>query len=95
MTAKPTSPWRLPLLVIGGLLVVLSPVVGMLPGPGGIFLFAGGLVLMLRNSRAVKRVYAKFKRAYPRLGNHADRALRRSSWRRRQALAKAADAAAD
>lgn len=95
MAAKRTRPWRIPLMVIGGLLVVLSPVVGVLPGPGGIFLFAGGLVLLLRNSRTGKRIYAKFKRAHPRLGDHADRVLRRQSWRRRQALLKAAEARVD
>lgn len=93
--AAPQSPWRLPALCLGWLLVALSPVVGVLPGPGGIFVFAAGLVLLLRNSMWVKRQYARAKLRWPRLGHHADRTLRRASWRRRQAILKAREGAAD
>ncbi|WP_254601845.1 hypothetical protein [Sphingomonas bacterium] len=74
----------MPLLILGGLLVALAPVVGLLPGPGGIFLFAGGLVLLLRNSAWIKRHYARLTRKYPRLGRISNRALRRESARRRR-----------
>src|SRR5690606_28959019 len=46
---------RLILLVTGWLLVVASPVVGVMPGPGGLLVFAAGLALLLKNSRWVKR----------------------------------------
>lgn len=88
-------PWRLPLLILGWLLIVLTPVVGILPGPGGIFVFAGGLILLLRNSMWVKRLYARLKLRYPRLGHHADRTLRRPTWRRKQALREAEQASGD
>jgi hypothetical protein len=85
----------MPLLVLGWTLIALSPFVGVLPGPGGIFVFAGGLILCLRNSTWVKRQYARLKLRYPKLGHHCDRALRRESFRRRQAIAKAAEASSD
>ena len=69
--------------MIGGVLVLVSPIVGALPGPGGIFVFAGGFALMLKNSRTVKRVYARTKRRHPNKGRWVDWAMRRRSARRR------------
>src|SRR3546814_3352250 len=51
------------LLVIGTLLILSTPIVGPLPGPGGIFVFAGGLTLVLRNSRWARRRFARLKRS--------------------------------
>lgn len=77
----------------GGLvLVILSPVVGILPGPGGIFVFAAGFALMLRGSTWVKKMYARFKKRHPKKGDWVDFGLRRVSYRRRLARAKAEDA---
>lgn len=70
-------------LTLGWLLIVASPAVGVLPGPGGIFVFAGGLGLVLKNSRWAKRRYVAFKRRWPRHGAWADWGLRRESARRR------------
>ena len=89
MDANGPSRWRLPLLVLGWLLVGLSPVVGVMPGPGGIFLFAGGLALLLRNSHWCRRRYVMLKRRWPRIGSASDRAMRRPSALRRRALAQA------
>ncbi|MGI4731334.1 MAG: hypothetical protein ACRYFW_06255 [Janthinobacterium lividum] len=75
---------RIALLALGGLLVAAAPVVGVLPGPGGIFLFAGGLALLLRNSARVRRWFVRAKRRWPRTGALADRAMRRPSARRRR-----------
>jgi len=80
---------RIALLVLGWLLVVASPVVGALPGPGGIFVFAAGAGLLLRNSLWAKRRYAAFKRRWPRHGHWIDRGLRRPSARRRRDRARA------
>ncbi|WP_253716915.1 PGPGW domain-containing protein [Sphingomonas sp. AP4-R1] len=80
---------RLCLLALGWFLVVLSPVVGVLPGPGGIFLFAPGLVLLLRNSAWVRKRYAMLKRRWPKAGHMCDQAMRRQSALRRQRIAKA------
>ena len=70
------------LLIIGGIL--LSP----LPGPGGIFLIAPGLALVLKTSMWAKRRYVKVKRWQPRVGQLGDWALRRPSARRREAARK-------
>ena len=52
---SPRSPaMRTAQLTAGGLLIVGAGVVAPLPGPGGIFLFAGGMVLILRNSRRAR-----------------------------------------
>ena len=81
-------PVRLTLFVLGLLLMILTPIVAVLPGPGGIFVFAAGLALALRNSDWAKRRYVHFKRWQPRVGAWADWGLRRGSHRRREALRK-------
>ena len=73
---------------VGILLWLLIPVIGPIPGPGGIFLFAGGLVLILRNSHWARVRWARTKRRWPRLGTAADRIMRRRSDQRRRARAK-------
>jgi hypothetical protein len=70
------------LLIIGGFLI--AP----LPGPGGIFLIAPGLALVLRTSMWAKRHYVKLKRWQPKAGRWMDWALRRPSAQRREALRK-------
>jgi hypothetical protein len=70
------------LLVIGGL--VIAP----LPGPGGIFLIAPGVALILKTSMWAKRHYVRFKRWQPKAGRWSDWALRRGSAKRREALRK-------
>ena len=83
---------RTALLALGIVLIALTPVVGPLPGPGGIIVFAAGLTLVLRNSRWARRAFARAKRRWPRLGALADRALRRQSARRRRERARRGDA---
>ncbi|HEX8415877.1 MAG TPA: hypothetical protein VF637_18635 [Sphingomicrobium sp.] len=72
-------------LMLGGLLLLGAAVMGPLPGPGGIFLFAGGMILILRNSRWAQIRWARLKRRWPRVGNLVDRAMRRPSALRRRA----------
>ncbi len=79
---------RIALLVIGFLLIAATPLVGIIPGPGGIFVFAAGLVLVLQNSNWARRRFARLKRRWPRFGHYSDMALRRRSFRRRQQRAK-------
>lgn len=79
---------RITLLVTGFLLIAVTPLVGIIPGPGGIFVFAAGLVLVLQNSNWARRRFARLKRRYPRFGHYCDLALRRRSFRRRQQRAK-------
>jgi hypothetical protein len=83
------------MLCLGWLLVILSPAVGILPGPGGLFLFVPGLVLLLRNSAWVRRRYAMLKRRWPKAGHVCDHAMRRRSALRRKEIAKAQVAPAD
>lgn len=71
------------LLIIGGLLI--APV----PGPGGIFLIAPGIALILKTSMWAKRHYVRVKRWQPKAGRWMDWALRRPSARRREAIRKA------
>lgn len=75
---------RLHLVVLGPTLIVLSPVVGLLPGPGGIVVFAVGLGFTLRHIRVAKRTYARVKRRWPYIGRLSDMGLRRPSHIRRQ-----------
>lgn len=75
---------RTALFVTGVLVIAVSPLVGILPGPGGIFVFAAGLVLVLRNSAWAQRAFCRAKRRWPRFGHYADLALRRRSARRRR-----------
>jgi hypothetical protein len=75
------------LLVIGGL--VIAP----LPGPGGIFLIAPGVALILKSSAWAKRRYVRVKRWQPKAGRWMDWALRRPSAKRREALRKTSETA--
>ena len=83
-----SKPVRTTLFMIGLLLILLSPVAGAIPGPGGVFVFAAGLALALKNSEWAKRQYVRFKRKQPKAGRWADWGLRRRSFRRREALRK-------
>jgi len=71
-------------LMLGAMLIVVTPVVALLPGPGGIFTFAAGLALVLKHSRRARQRFARATRRYPRVGGLADRALRRPSAKRRR-----------
>ena len=75
-------------LTLGLLLVLVTPAVALLPGPAGTFVFAGGMILILRNSVAARRLWARLKRRYPRVGGFIDRLMRRGSALRRHARAK-------
>ena len=73
---------------IGVILMILSPLAGVLPGPGGIFVFAIGLAMVLKTSMWAKRRYVRFKRQQPKIGRWADWGMRRRSARRREAVQK-------
>ncbi|MDQ2893391.1 MAG: PGPGW domain-containing protein [Pseudomonadota bacterium] len=79
---------RIAQLVCGALLIIAAGVIGPLPGPGGIFLFAGGLILILRNSRWARLRFARAKRRWPRIGKLLDHTMRRRSALRRHERAK-------
>ncbi len=79
---------RTTLFVLGILLMLASPAVGVLPGPGGVIVFAGGLALTLKYSEWAKRQYVRFKRKHPNKGRWADWGLRRRSARQREQIRK-------
>jgi len=72
------------LLALGVLLILVTPLVALLPGPGGVFTFAGGLALVLQNSLWARQQFVRAKRRWPRAGGLADRGLRRGSAKRRR-----------
>lgn len=82
-------------LISGILLIIMSPFVGVLPGPGGTIVFALGLGLVLRNSLWAKRRYVMFKRKRPKMGGWADWGLRRRSAKRRDERKKQARQSGD
>ncbi|SNS46753.1 hypothetical protein SAMN06295912_10751 [Sphingomonas laterariae] len=79
---------RLTLFVIGCALVLMAPVVGLLPGPGGVLVFAIGAGMALKNSLWAKKRYVAFKKRWPKQGAWTDWGLRRRSAKRRDAIAK-------
>jgi hypothetical protein len=82
---------RAVLIGLGVLLIAASPIVGPIPGPGGIIVFAAGLTLVLKYSGWAKRLYVRFKRKHPKKGEWADWGLRRRSALRRQARRREAN----
>ena len=84
---RPLVEWAL--FVLGVLLIIAGIAIAPLPGPGGIFLIAPGLALVLKTSMWAKRRYVRFKRWQPKAGRYADWALRRQSAQRRAAARKA------
>lgn len=76
-TWRKTAGSRTLLAVLGFILMLLSPIIGALPGPGFIILFPVGLALVLKNSHWAKKRYVRFKRRYPQYGKWADWAMRR------------------
>ena len=74
---KYTAGSRFLLSVIGFILIIISPIIGAIPGPGFIIVFPIGLALVLQNSRWAKKRYVDFKRRFPQYGKWTDWAMRR------------------
>jgi hypothetical protein len=83
----PVVEWSI--FAVGVMLLLLTPVVGALPGPGGVIVGGIGLAMVLKTSMWAKRRYVRFKRWQPKAGRWTDWALRRRSARRREELRKA------
>ncbi|MBA3730460.1 MAG: hypothetical protein H0W92_06620 [Sphingomonas sp.] len=82
----PVVEWTI--FVVGAVLILLSPLAGIIPGPGGIFVFAIGLAMVLKTSMWAKRHYVRFKSWQPKAGRWADWGLRRQSAKRRELIRK-------
>ena len=74
-----SPPMRMLQVGVGAILVIFGPLIlgPTTPGPFGTLAFAGGLVLMLRNSRWARRRYVTLKRRHPKFGRYSEIALRR------------------
>ncbi|MEP2990847.1 MAG: hypothetical protein ABJN65_07675 [Parasphingorhabdus sp.] len=72
-----TSGSRFALSVLGVILILISPIIGAIPGPGFIILFPIGLALVLHNSLFAKKRYVHFKRRFPKYGQWTDWVMRR------------------
>ena len=79
---------RYSLVALGVLLIAITPLVGPIPGPGGLITFGAGLSLVLKYTGWAKRLYVRFKRRHPNKGRWTDWSLRRASARRREEIAK-------
>ena len=79
---------RQSLVGIGFVLIAITPLVGPIPGPGGIIVFGAGLSLILKYTGWAKRLYVRFKRKHPNKGRWTDWSLRRESARRREEIRK-------
>jgi hypothetical protein len=77
------TPKRLMMLALGPALIVLSPAVGLIPGPGGLLVLLAGVAITLQSSQVAKRLYVRAKRRWPGLGHWSDKGLRRPSHFRR------------
>ena len=84
---------RTGLVAIGLLLIAITPLVGVIPGPGGVVVFAAGAALVLKYSHWGKRLFVRLRRRHPKGAAWADWALRRPSHRRREHLRKEREAA--
>jgi hypothetical protein len=76
------------MFALGVILIIAGLAIAPIPGPGGIFLIAPGLALILKTSMWAKRHYVKLKRWQPKAGRWTDWALRRQSAQRREAIRK-------
>src|SRR3954468_4150330 len=76
------------LVALGFLLIAVTPLVGPIPGPGGIIVFGAGLSLILKYTGWAKRLYVRFKRRHPNKGRWTDWSRRRRSARRREEIRK-------
>jgi hypothetical protein len=78
----PVVEWTM--FALGVILLAVSPLVGAIPGPGGVLVAALGLALILKSSSWAKRHYVRFKRSRPKAGRWTDWALQRQSAKRRE-----------
>ncbi len=78
-----SSTWRRVLIACGLLVFGVGVLIWASPAPGGFLLLAGGLSLVLANSKIAKRRFLTWKRRYPQLLVPLRGLLRRFSGNRR------------
>ena len=57
---------KVALMSAGWTLVGVSPIIGVIPGPGGILVAGAGAAIILNQSATAKRVFIRYHRRYPR-----------------------------
>ena len=62
----PVVEWTI--FAIGVLLLLVAPLVGAIPGPGGVVVAGIGLAMVLKTSMWARRHYVRFKRWNPHWG---------------------------
>lgn len=73
-----SEPFRVFQLVLGVILMVFGPIIGLpTPGPLGFILFGFGAALVLRNSAFARKHYVRYSRRYPRVQRAVNFGLRR------------------
>ena len=82
----PVVEWAI--FAVGVVLLIVSPLVGAIPGPGGVIVAGIGLAMILKTSMWARRHYVRFKRWQPKAGRWTDWALRRRSHFRRERMRK-------
>jgi hypothetical protein len=74
-TASGWTVKKIVLMGTGWALLVIGPVVGLLPGPGGFPIVATGMILILSQSYTAKRIF--IQQRYPRILGPLRRFIRR------------------
>jgi len=70
---------KIVLMGIGWMLLIIGPIVGLLPGPGGFPIVATGLILILSQSYTAKRIFVRWQQRYPRILGPLRRFIRRKA----------------
>lgn len=73
---------KIVILSTGWILVIIGPVVGILPGPGGIAVTGVGALLIMGQSRIARRMFVRTQRRYPETIGPVRRFIRRRNQRR-------------
>ena len=76
------------ILSTGWILVITGPIVGILPGPGGIAVIGVGVVLIMGQSRVARRVFVRTQHRYPEMMGPVRRFIRRRNQKRAEKRAK-------
>jgi hypothetical protein len=79
--ANPARRWAM--ICLGWALMIAAPLIGWLPGPGGLILFPLGLAILLKHSLWAKRVYSRVSKRHPEYALWANWAMRRKRFRER------------
>ncbi|MFN3232786.1 MAG: hypothetical protein ACE363_11595 [Alphaproteobacteria bacterium] len=73
---------KIALLSTGWILVVVGPVIGVIPGPGGIAVTGGGAMIILSQSLIAKRVFLRAYKRYPQTVGPVRRFVQRRKHRK-------------